>query len=206
MSVARIDNNESDSYSSDEEDQSVRLYVVVLLSLLANISNAEWLKRKIVASGVRPRDVPMAFGMFIFVKWSLYMAGLGLCVRYHPLRRLANQGLPKRLLGSLRQKYPNRYQKIERKTFETAESISKSPYFRPLPIWLRVDPKNFVYSLVRSQFSHYHRTYNTPHPGREPLSYKICFQYTPHDYLLYFQEFKIKCTFVELLTSFIYGD
>ena len=159
MSVARIDNNESRIHiHQDEEDQSVRLYVVVLLSLLEILTyqTSQWLKRKIVASGVRPRDVPMAFGMFIFVKWSLYMAGLGLCVRYHPLRRLANQGLPKRLLGSLRQKYPNRYQKIERKTFETAESISQSPYFRPLPIWLRVDPKNFVYSLVRSQFSHYH--------------------------------------------------
>ena len=146
----------------------------------------------------------MAFGMFIFVKWSLYMAGLGLCVRYHPLRRLANQGLPKRLLGSLRRKYPNRYEKIERKTFETAESISQSPYFRPLPIWLRVDPKNFVYSLVRFhnfQTIHCDLINKQPtHPGREHnIVQDFVSSIRPHDNLLYLQGFKIKSTVVEIV-------
>ena len=94
--------------------------------------------------------MPLAFGMFIFVKWSLYMGGLGLCLRYHPLRKIGNMDISKRFLLSLRNKYPKRYEQIERKTFETAENIAQSPYFRPLPVWLRVDPKNFVYSLVRS--------------------------------------------------------
>ena len=47
MSVARIDNNESRIHiHQDEEDQSVRLYVVVLLSLLANISNVAVVKEE----------------------------------------------------------------------------------------------------------------------------------------------------------------
>ena len=146
----------------------------------------QWLTRKIVASGVRPRDVPMAFGMFIFVKWSLYMGGLGLCIRYHPLRRLANLDLSRRLLGRIRQKYPKRYENIEQKTFEAAENIAQSPYFRPLPIWLRVEPKHFVYSLVCSQFCTID-IYNFPHltfqnatlRPRTQFCTRFCFQYMP---------------------------
>lgn len=109
-----------------------------------------WLRTSFKDSGVRAKDVPQAVGMFLLVKWSLYMGGLAACVKWQPLRRLARKPFVERKLNGLKASYPKRYAQIERKTLEMAERVSRSPYFRPLPVWLNVNPKNFVFALAEN--------------------------------------------------------
>ena len=86
-----------------------------------------WMARK----GVTASDIPRVVGQFYIAKNCLFVLGLGLCVRYRPLRALFRSGRPRRWLEGYRRRFPNFYAGMKAKILRGAESLAQ--YERSLP-------------------------------------------------------------------------
>ena len=80
-----------------------------------------WMARK----GVTASDIPRVVGQFYVAKNCLFVLGLGLCVRYRPLRALFRSGRPRRWLEGYRRRFPNFYAGTKAKILRGAETLAQ---------------------------------------------------------------------------------
>jgi len=133
-----------------DKDESASGFANAQTSYVTNSLTPDWLKRRLMSWGIKGKDVPQAVGVFLMVKWGLYVGGLAACVKFQPLRTLARRPFAQRQLFRLKQRFPERYERIEKQTLAVAERVAQSPYVRPMPTWMGVDSKNFVFALAEN--------------------------------------------------------
>lgn len=105
-----------------------------------------WIRRK----GVAVADVPRVITTFYIAKNLVFVASLGLCIKFQPLRRLFQSGRPQRLKLAFIAKFPNFYAKSREKILSGAERLAASRLFRPLPEALGTKPKAFALGLAEN--------------------------------------------------------
>ena len=88
-----------------------------------------WMRRK----GVAVSDVPRVITTFYIAKNLVFVAGIGLCVKFQPLRRFFQSGRPQRLKLAFISRYPRFYATAREKVLSGAERLAASRFFRPLP-------------------------------------------------------------------------
>lgn len=105
-----------------------------------------WMQRK----GVGVSDVPRVLTAFYVTKNLLFVVGLGVCIKFQPLRRFFKSGRPERLKHAFIARYPNFYSTVRGKILSGAEHLAASRFFRPLPVAFGTKPKAFALSLAEN--------------------------------------------------------
>ena len=107
-----------------------------------------WMERK----GIATRDVPKVVLAWELSSKTLLFVGIGLCVRYEPLRAFFRRPGPRRMRGAFIRRFPDAYSWGHSKVMGGAQALATNRFFAPLPRLFGVRSKRFAMALPEALF------------------------------------------------------
>lgn len=102
-------------------------------------------------AGVTARDLPYAFVLYNGLLWIEWACVLVLCIAARPIAAVAETSFGESAQRTLKTRFET-VGRVEAYCVQSANSLSESKYFRPIPDMLGLDPQNFTFALAETIF------------------------------------------------------